>query len=102
MLAGARSGSHATLAVVDRAAEQAQRAVQHADGESEGLLRAPWSSDNDDDAKASKACRMTWRERAARTAALWQYMTCLMLVYFAEYAMQSGTWTAIGAHEACR
>ena len=29
-------------------------------------------------------------------AALWPYMVPLLLVYFAEYAMQSGTWTAIG------
>ena len=28
--------------------------------------------------------------------ALWPYMVPLLLVYFAEYAMQSGTWTAIG------
>ncbi|GAB4818577.1 hypothetical protein N2152v2_005623 [Parachlorella kessleri] len=102
LLAGSHSGSQASHAVVGRAAAQAQHAVQHAESESEGLIRGPWSSDDDDDAKASKACRMTWRERAARTAALWQYMTCLMLVYFAEYAMQSGTWSAIGfpVHEA--
>lgn len=30
---------------------------------------------------------------------LWPYMVPLLLVYFAEYAMQSGTWTAIGAQE---
>eukprot|EP00887_Chlorella_sp_A99_P001095 scaffold14.g1095.t1 len=39
---------------------------------------------------------MGWRERAAHTAALWSYMVPLITVYFAEYAMQSGAWTAIG------
>ncbi len=57
---------------------------------------APDDDELGDDAKASKACRMTWRERLERTAALWPYMVPLMVVYFAEYAMQSGTWTAIG------
>ncbi|CAL8471388.1 g10930 [Coccomyxa elongata] len=40
--------------------------------------------------------RMNWRERYQRTIDLWPYMVPLTLVYFAEYAMQSGTWTAIG------
>ncbi|KAK9918138.1 hypothetical protein WJX75_001533 [Coccomyxa subellipsoidea] len=40
--------------------------------------------------------RMHWRERYQRTLDLWPYMVPLTLVYFAEYVMQSGTWTAIG------
>lgn len=39
---------------------------------------------------------MSWRERLRATAGLWRYMVPLFVVYFAEYAMQSGTWTAIG------
>ena len=39
---------------------------------------------------------MTLRERTWRIAALWPYMAPLIIVYCAEYAMQSGTWTAIG------
>ena len=39
---------------------------------------------------------MAWRERLAQTVALWPYMIPLIGVYFAEYAMQTGTWTAIG------
>ncbi|KAL4854287.1 hypothetical protein ACK3TF_004978 [Chlorella vulgaris] len=46
--------------------------------------------------KPSRAARMTWRERVHRTAVLWPYMVPLALVYFAEYAMQSGAWTAVG------
>lgn len=34
------------------------------------------------------------------TAALWPFMVPLFVVYFAEYAMQSGTWAAIGMREA--
>lgn len=33
---------------------------------------------------------------ALLAAVLWPYMVPLALVYFAEYAMQSGAWTAIG------
>ncbi|KAL4429218.1 hypothetical protein ABPG77_010197 [Micractinium sp. CCAP 211/92] len=46
--------------------------------------------------KPSRAGRMGWRERLERTVVLWPYMVPLLLVYFAEYAMQSGAWTAIG------
>eukprot|EP00775_Hariotina_reticulata_P008201 gene8201-8392_t len=42
------------------------------------------------------AASMTFRQRMAATARLWPYMVPLFVVYFAEYAMQSGTWTAIG------
>ncbi|CAL5228292.1 g11397 [Coccomyxa viridis] len=40
--------------------------------------------------------RMHWRERLQRTLDLWPYMAPLTLVYFAEYVLQSGAWTAIG------
>jgi len=46
--------------------------------------------------KGSKAHRMTPKERFTRTLALWPYTVPLFLVYFAEYAMQSGTWAAMG------
>jgi hypothetical protein len=39
---------------------------------------------------------MTFRQRLKVTCDLWPYMVPLFVVYFAEYAMQSGTWTAIG------
>jgi hypothetical protein len=39
---------------------------------------------------------MTALQRLRAVAALWPYMVPLFSVYFAEYAMQSGTWTAIG------
>jgi hypothetical protein len=39
---------------------------------------------------------MSWRERLRATVGLWRYMVPLFMVYFAEYAMQSGTWTSIG------
>ena len=40
--------------------------------------------------------RMSPRERFARTLSLWPYTVPLFCVYFSEYAMQSGAWTAIG------
>ncbi|GMH32514.1 hypothetical protein BSKO_00348 [Bryopsis sp. KO-2023] len=40
--------------------------------------------------------KMPLNERVHRTLMLWPYMVPLLVVYFAEYAMQSGTWAAIG------
>jgi battenin len=39
---------------------------------------------------------MKLRDRCAFTRELSKYMVPLLVVYFAEYAMQSGTWAAIG------
>ncbi|PSC75581.1 battenin [Micractinium conductrix] len=108
---GARRHDGATLVVEAAAEVVAQREEDggrdggEGDGrEQQRLLRveAPlgsaqqqavggWSSP-----KPSRAARMTWRERLQRTVVLWPYTVPLFLVYFAEYAMQSGTWTAIG------
>lgn len=52
-------------------------------------------------AAISAAAHMTFRERLAATAQLWPYMVPLFLVYFSEYAMQAGTWTAIGELDYC-
>lgn len=38
---------------------------------------------------------MSVRERLRRTVALWPYIIPLFVVYWAEYAIQAGTWTAI-------
>lgn len=43
------------------------------------------------------AGRMTAGERARSTLTLWPFMIPLFVVYFAEYAMQSGAWAAMGA-----
>lgn len=55
--------------------------------------------DDDDDAKgggsnARERLTCATRLRAFRT--LWRFMIPLFVVYFAEYAMQSGAWSAIG------
>jgi battenin len=47
-------------------------------------------------AAATASATLTMRQRLHHTAALWPYMVPLFAVYFAEYAMQAGTWTAIG------
>ena len=39
--------------------------------------------------------RMSARERFRRTLLLWPYLFPLFLVYWSEYAIQAGTWTAI-------
>ncbi|KAK9802021.1 hypothetical protein WJX73_002286 [Symbiochloris irregularis] len=39
---------------------------------------------------------MSTRERVRRTLALWPYMVPLLVVYFAEYTLQAGAWTAMG------
>ena len=42
------------------------------------------------------ALSMTARERLTESLKLWKYGVPLFIVYFAEYATQSGTWAAIG------
>ena len=42
------------------------------------------------------AFQMSISERLHATCRLWKYMIPLFVVYFAEYATQSGTWAAIG------
>ncbi|KAG5192277.1 batten's disease protein Cln3, partial [Tribonema minus] len=39
---------------------------------------------------------MTFLQRVRFVGSLWPYMAPLCVVYFAEYCMQSGTWSAIG------
>jgi battenin len=46
--------------------------------------------------KASKATRMSTRERFTQFLSLWPYTIPLFLVYAAEYAMQAGVWASIG------
>jgi hypothetical protein len=45
---------------------------------------------------AKSAVRMTTKERFIQVLRLWPYTVPLFAVYFAEYAMQSGAWTAMG------
>ena len=45
---------------------------------------------------SAAASKMTFEQRAKATIALWPFMIPLFVVYFAEYAMQSGVWAAIG------
>lgn len=49
-----------------------------------------------DGGRQQRAEDMAWKERLMHTLHLWPYMLPLCAVYFAEYAMQTGTWTAIG------
>lgn len=50
----------------------------------------------DDRDLSAAASQMTFEERIANTISLWPFMVPLFLVYFAEYAMQSGVWAAMG------
>eukprot|EP00750_Incisomonas_marina_P017061 INCI19812.1.p1 GENE.INCI19812.1~~INCI19812.1.p1 ORF type:complete len:543 (-),score=82.00 INCI19812.1:222-1742(-) len=45
---------------------------------------------------AEKRNHLTCATRLQAMRGLWVYMVPLFLVYFSEYAMQSGTWSAIG------
>jgi battenin len=45
---------------------------------------------------SAAAFNMTMQERISNTLSLWPFMIPLFLVYFAEYAMQSGVWAAFG------
>ena len=51
--------------------------------------------DVDEDLSVAAAV-MTIQQRLASTLSLWPYMVPLFVVYFAEYAMQSGVWAAMG------
>ena len=62
-------------------------------GTSNGTEDAPLET-NVDLSKA--AFQMSISERLHTTYRLWKYMIPLFVVYFAEYATQSGTWAAIG------
>ena len=57
-----------------------------------------WRADAEEVASPGKQWPgdMGWSERLRHTLHLWPYMVPLISVYFAEYAMQTGTWTAIG------
>lgn len=49
-----------------------------------------------EDTEEYKTSTMTLKERIDATLALWPYMIPLFVVYFAEYLMQSGVWSAFG------
>mmetsp|Transcript_15520 Transcript_15520/g.31987 ORF Transcript_15520/g.31987 Transcript_15520/m.31987 type:complete len:431 (+) Transcript_15520:288-1580(+) len=50
----------------------------------------------DDEDDEPEVLKMSGYERCAFTSTLAKYMVPLFVVYFAEYAMQSGAWAAIG------
>ncbi|GMH83173.1 hypothetical protein TrST_g5115 [Triparma strigata] len=54
--------------------------------------------EGDGDAAKGKTDKkdLTLKERLKLTLSLWRWGVPLIVVYFAEYAMQSGTWSAIG------
>ena len=71
------------------------------DNGSNSLSRAPkYSASKDEDKEkvdlSKAAAVMSTKERFNVTLSLWPYMIPLFVVYFAEYAMQSGVWAAIG------
>jgi battenin len=45
---------------------------------------------------ALETSKMTMKDRLTATLSLWPFIIPLILVYFAEYAMQSGVWAAMG------
>lgn len=66
----------------------APAAARSAAAEHEGSAQPP--------AVVLDAANMSFMQRLRAVRSLWPYMVPLFVVYFAEYAMQSGTWTAIG------
>ena len=65
-------------------------------GSSSELCTVNSSTDEDSSDLSTAAGTMTGAERLKNTLALWPFMTPLFVVYFAEYAMQAGVWSAIG------
>lgn len=64
--------------------------------ETVGLLPSSILSSQKQQTKQSSISTLTVTERFHLVTSLWPYMVPLFVVYFAEYAMQSGTWAAIG------
>jgi len=56
----------------------------------------PENSEERDGSTSINSSEISAMERFKLVLALWPYMIPLFLVYAAEYALQSGTWTAIG------
>ena len=54
------------------------------------------NSNSNSDFMVNAAVEMTLREQFLLVLSLWRFMAPLFTVYAAEYAMQSGTWAAIG------
>lgn len=62
----------------------------------DGMNRQKARKDREYKDLSAAAAEMTMKERVANTVSLWPFMVPLFLVYFAEYAMQSGVWAAMG------
>jgi hypothetical protein len=62
----------------------------------ESIIEHDDSNDEIEVDLSAAAARMTKKERFDNTLALWPWMIPLFVVYFAEYAMQSGVWASIG------
>ena len=62
----------------------------------DGMNRQKAKKEYEDKDLSAAAAEMTINERIANTVSLWPFMVPLFLVYFAEYAMQSGVWAAMG------
>ena len=77
----------------DISLDKSENAKAENTGTSNGIEDAPLET-NVDLSKA--AFQMSTLERLHTTCRLWKYMIPLFVVYFAEYATQSGTWAAIG------
>ncbi len=54
------------------------------------------SGDRNEEKKSNVVENMTFFDRLKLSASFWPYMVPLFIVYAAEYALQSGVWTAIG------
>ena len=64
-----------------------------------GSRTSPYAArGKDDDSKnlETSVVNMSFKERFHHSLGLWPYVVPLFIVYFSEYAMQSGTWAAIG------
>ena len=77
----------------DMSLDKSENSKAENTGTSNGTEDAPLET-NVDLSKA--AFQMSISERLHTTYRLWKYMIPLFVVYFAEYATQSGTWAAIG------
>jgi battenin len=54
------------------------------------------SNVNNNSSTEDAMAAMTLQDKVRNTIALWPFMVPLFVVYFSEYAMQSGVWSAIG------
>lgn len=80
----------------DTSVRPLDKKVPDDEGENDDVLPHEGLSLTPPPIRVTPIAEMTSRQRFRLVLGLWPYMVPLFVVYMAEYALQAGTWTAIG------